>query len=122
MPELTITIPGNLRIKKNSKRIFSMGKYKKVLPSEAYVLWESRVRAEAWQWAMIPPLTCPVEVTALVYIKGQLPDLSGCLESVGDAMQGIIWADDKLIYSWDGSRVLKDKENPRTEIVVRWND
>lgn len=121
MPELTITLPGCLRIKKNSKRIFAKGKFKRVLPSEAYLAWESDVRAFAWQNSVLmSPLTCPVKVQALVYIKGQLPDLSGCLESIGDAMQGIIWADDKLIYSWDGSRVFHDKENPRTELIVRW--
>lgn len=120
MPELTITLPGTLRIKKNSKRVFSMGKHKVVLPSKAYLAWEKAARSEAWQWAVIPPLESPVEVTALCFIKGQLPDLSGCLESVGDAMQGIIWADDKLIYSWDGSRVIHDKDNPRTEVTVKW--
>ncbi|OPX91907.1 MAG: Endodeoxyribonuclease RusA [Pelotomaculum sp. PtaB.Bin104] len=121
MPELSITIPGTIRIKKNSKRIFSMGKYKKVLPSEAYLLWEENARAFIRQSSSImPPLTRPVEVKALCYIKGHKPDLSGALESVGDAMQGIIWADDKQIFSWDGSRVIHDKDNPRTEITVRW--
>lgn len=121
MPEISLTIPGSIRIKKNSKRIFAKGKFKRVLPSEAYCLWESTARAELWPTAaIIPPLSCPVEVTALCYVKGPLPDLSGAMESVGDCLQGIIWSDDKLIFSWDGSRVFHDKEDPRTEITVRW--
>lgn len=123
MPEMTIILPGSLKIKKNSRRLFALGKGRKVvnLPSTSYLAWEADVRAFAWQnAALMPPLTCPVEVTAVCYIKGPMPDLSGALESVGDCLQGIIWADDKLIYSWDGSRVFHDKANPRTELIVRW--
>jgi len=120
MPEISITLPGSIRSKKNSKRIFARGKIKMVLPSKAYEAWEAEARKEAWKDAIIPPLDCPVEVTAVCYCKGQLPDLSGALESVGDCLEGIVWADDKVIYSWDGSRIIHDKDNPRTEVKVRW--
>jgi len=119
MPEISLTLPGSIRSKKNSKRIFARGKFKTVLPSQAYELWESEARKRVWPQAIIPPLTCPVEVTAVCYCKGVLPDLSGALESVGDCLEGIVWANDKQIVSWDGSRVFRDK-NPRTEITVKW--
>lgn len=63
---------------------------------------------------------CHVQV--LVFYESHEPDLSGCLESVGDCFQKMIWKDDKQIVSWDGSRKYHDKDNPRTEITVTWDD
>lgn len=121
MPEVTITLPGSIRSKKNSKRIFSCGRFKRVLPSKAYEAWEKEARLEVcFYWERENPLTCPVSVEAHVFYAGKQPDLSGCLESIGDCLEGIVWADDKLIESWDGSRLHHDKKNPRTEITVRW--
>jgi Holliday junction resolvase RusA-like endonuclease len=41
------------------------------------------------------------------------------MESCGDMLQGILYADDGQIESWDGSRMVHDKDNPRTEIRVK---
>lgn len=122
MNELRLTLPGTIRSKKNSKRIFARGNYKTILPSKAYEAWEKQARAAAWKsGAIIPPLACNVQVTAICFYKGQRPDLSGCLESVGDCLEGVVWANDGLIESWDGSRVIHDLKNPRTEVTVRWD-
>jgi hypothetical protein len=118
--KISITIPGTVRIKKNSRRIFGGGSLKTNLPSEAYCEWEAFARSIAWQHAVSPPLECPVHIEARFFIKGQLPDLSGALESVGDMLEGVLYRNDKQIYSWDGSRVSHDPKNPRTEIIVRW--
>ena len=119
--QLKFTIPGTIRIKKNSRRIYGFGKFKKVLPSKAYMEWESQARArfvmEHFQFPVIDSF-CHVEVTA--YFKGPEPDLSGILESVGDCLQGLAWEDDSLIFSWDGSRKYHNKDNARTEIIVEW--
>jgi Holliday junction resolvase RusA-like endonuclease len=61
----------------------------------------------------------PIHVEAVFYFKGPEPDLSGCCESIADAMEGILWANDKQIESWDGSRKRHDLDNPRTEIRVK---
>jgi hypothetical protein len=83
--------------------------------------WEKQARYFiGYEKFMTPRPGIPVHVTAICYCKGVLPDLSGALESVGDAFQGILWANDKQIESWDGSRVLRDTKNPRTEITVEW--
>ena len=119
--EIKIIINGTIRSKKNSKRIFATGKSKKVLPSKSYVSWEQ----DAWRqmraagFNTLGVLSCPIEVTAMIYYKGPRPDLSGALESIGDCLQKIIWADDAQIESWDGSRLIHDKDNPRTEITVK---
>lgn len=117
---ITITLPGSIRSKKNSKRIFARGPFKKVLPSKAYEKWEAIVRKSVLGSVTAPLLDCPVSVAAHVYYKGPQPDLSGCLESIGDALEGMIWENDKQIISWDGSRLHHDKDNPRTEITVEW--
>ena len=120
MNQIIIVLPGCLRIKKNSKRIYGFGGFKKVLPSKGYEAWEAQARKHAWQGAIIPPPTGPVSVEAHIFYKGKRPDLSGCMESIGDCLQGILWADDGQIESWDGTRLHHDLKNPRTEITVRW--
>ncbi len=120
MNELQFTLPGKLRIKKNSRRIFGAGKFKINLPSKAYEEWERQARSWKFLFAPKEPITAPVHVEAHIFYSGQQPDLSGCLESVGDCLQGVVWANDKQIISWDGSRLHHDKKNPRTEIIVRW--
>ena len=122
--KLTFTLPGSIRSKKNSKRIFKQGKFTRVLPSKAYVKWEEIARFEvSLQWPYDKSLALiekPVSVNAQIYFKGPQPDLSGCLESVGDAMEKFLWKNDKQIISWDGSRLHHDLKNPRTELTVEY--
>lgn len=120
MNQLKITLPGSIRSKKNSKRIYASGPYKKVLPSKAYTIWEAEARSVMLSRGYRRVIDGPVSVEAHIYYRGQRPDLSGALESIGDALEGYVWANDKQIESWDGSRLHHDKDNPRTEIIVRW--
>lgn len=93
-----------------------------ILPSKAYKQWEKAARAAVLEQVrdagLSLPLTADVWVKAVAYCKGRLPDLSGMLESVGDCLEGIIWADDMQIKSWDGSRVVRDKERQRVEVEI----
>jgi len=115
---LHFVLPGTVRIKKNSRRIFKRGKRTINIPSVAYEEWETSVR---WMiveqiknyWSDFKLLTGPIHVKAIHYYKGQQPDLSGMIESVGDAFEGMLWKNDKQIQSWDGSRQIHDKDNPR---------
>jgi Holliday junction resolvase RusA-like endonuclease len=116
----TITIPGSVRSKKNSKRIFARGPFKKVLPSKAYEAWEKQARQSLWGKAIVPPISSPCSVKAVFFYKGPKPDLTAGMEAIADCLQGIIWADDGFIESWDGSRMVHDLENPRTEVEVKW--
>jgi Holliday junction resolvase RusA-like endonuclease len=125
MPEIRLAIPGSIRSKKNSKSIIMVGgknvpRRPLLVPSKAYETWEKQARASMWGKAIIPPLSCAVHVEAHFYYKGPQPDLSGCMESIADCLEGILWADDGFIYSWDGSRMHHDLDNPRTEIIVRY--
>lgn len=64
----------------------------------------------------------PVNVRALYFMetrrKVDLPNLDECLLDV--LVKANVLADDnsKIVVSMDGSRVLYDKERPRTEITI----
>jgi Holliday junction resolvase RusA-like endonuclease len=119
--KLCFTIPGTIRIKKNSRRIYGFGKFKKNLPSKAYETWELQARALfVMKHFGFPTFTRPCHVQAMFYFKGPEPDLSGCMESVADCLQGLLYENDSQIVSWDGSRKEHSKDNPRTEIMVEW--
>ena len=124
MTEIFLSIPGSVVSKKNSKQVVMIGgrncpRRPMILPSKAYTAWEKQARKEAWAKARIPPLVGPIHIEAHFYYKGKRPDLSGAMESCGDMLQGILYADDGQIESWDGSRMIHDLDNPRTEIRVK---
>lgn len=123
MRTIRITLPGSIRSKKNSKTVCMIGgvnvpKRPMIMSSKAYKKWEKLARQHAAIQYPGEPITDPVAVRARIFYKGQRPDLSGCLESVGDCLEGLVWGNDKLIESWDGSRLEKDNANPRTELEV----
>jgi len=125
--QITLTIPGSIVSKKNSKIACMIGgkncpRRPMILPSKAYSKWEKQGR-EALLWQKWPdiPLTCSVHVNAHFYYKGNKPDLAGAMESISDCLQGIVWANDGQIVSWDGSRTHHDLKNPRTEVSIWWD-
>ena len=109
--------------KKNHGRIVMCGKYPKLLPSEAY---------ERYAKAVVPFLktnfgTCstidyPVNLKCVFYLdKRRKGDLVGYLQAIQDVLvEAGILADDNrnIVASVDGSAVLYDKDNPRTEITI----
>lgn len=124
------------RTKKNSQRIVSMGKrchvcgkrggFPKVLPSLAYEEWLSAaqgqlnvIKQRLTAWGAVLPIEAPVGIEAHIYRDRNVGDLSNFLEAIGDMLQaaGII-KDDRQIEDWDGSRRLKDADNPRVEVFL----
>ncbi len=92
-----------------------------VAPSKEYQEYE-----EAALW-LIPkfrqlPINYPVNVKCLFYMPTKAKcDLTNLLESIDDVMvKAGLLADDNytIIESHDGSRVLYDKDNPRTEVEI----
>nr|DAE34467.1 MAG TPA: Endodeoxyribonuclease RusA [Caudoviricetes sp.] len=94
-----------------------------VVPSKKYKEYEKNA---LW---FIPrkqkPIDEPVNVKCLFYMPTHRRcDLTNMLEAIDDVMvSGGLLADDnyKIIESHDGSRVLYDKENPRTEVYIEWS-
>lgn len=118
---MKLTISGSVRSKKNSKIPINVGGRFRLIPSKAYRKWEAAGRREVF--AQLPKdfrmITEPIEVKATFFYKGNRPDLSGCCESCGDCLEGVVYSNDRLIESWDGSRLCHDLKNPRTEITIR---
>lgn len=124
MTEIKYTIPLAPISKKNHQRIFRNSRTGRpfVMPSEAYSRYENE---SAWYLKPRPekPIQSRVEVEALFYMPThRRVDLTNLLESIDDILVhcGILEDDNcNIIVSHDGSRVLYDKENPRTEITIR---
>lgn len=117
---IKFTIPLTPVSKKNSQRIVRVGNRHIPLPSKAY---EDYSRQAAW---FIPklgnPINSPVTVKCLFYMPTHRKcDLTNMLEAIDDVMvkHGLLEDDNyNIIVSHDGSRVLHDKKNPRTEIYI----
>lgn len=121
--ENCFTIPIAPVTKKNHGRIVMCGKYPKLLPSEAY---------ERYSKAAMPFLNSvynaagtidyPVNLKCVFYLdKRRKGDLAGYLQAIQDLLvtAGILADDNRnIVASVDGSAVLYDKENPRTEITI----
>ena len=118
-----ITIPITPVSKKNHSAIIYNPKTKKpmLIPSKQYRQYEKDCGA----FLNPLPFTCieqPVNVKCLYYMPTHRRcDLVNLQESTLDVLvkYGIL-ADDNsnIVASMDGSRVLYDKENPRTEITI----
>ena len=116
------TIPLAPVTKKNHQRILknrSTGK-SFVAPSKQYEQYEA---ASLWY---IPkrgnPIDFPVSVKCLFFMpNNRVCDLSNHLEAIDDIMvkAGLLKDDNyKILASHDGSRVLVDRQNPRTEVYI----
>lgn len=120
---MNFTIPIPPVTKKNHGRIVMCGRYPKLLPSEAY---------ERYAKAAMPLLQTvrrttgaidyPVNLKCVFYLdKRRKGDLVGYLQAVQDVLvEAGILADDNrnIVASVDGSTVMYDKANPRTEIMI----
>lgn len=109
--------------KKNSQRIVvnkTTGK-RVILPSENYANYEE---ASRWFLRLVPekPLTGPLNVKCLFYMPTRRAvDLNNLLEAATDTLvRWRIIEDDnfRVVASHDGSRVLYDKDHPRTEVII----
>lgn len=117
---IKFTVPLPPITKKNSQRIVMRGGKPCILPSEKYKEYEN---SALW---FIPkrgiPIDFPVNVKCLFYMpNNRLCDLTNHLEAIDDVMvkAGLLKDDNyKILVSHDGSRVLVDKNNPRTEVEI----
>lgn len=116
-----ITIPIAPVSKKNSQRLLKYGGRLMPVPSAAYSRYET---AAGYHLRPRPekPLTGPLEVRCLYYMPTRRRvDLVNLLEATCDVLVKYrIIEDDHcgIVASHDGSRVLYDKQHPRTEIYI----
>lgn len=95
------------------------GKNVRLLPSKQYREYEE---AALWCLQRKEPINTPVNVKCLFYMPTKRKvDKSNLEEACHDLLviAGVLADDNRdIIAATDGSRVLYDKENPRTEIYI----
>lgn len=104
--------------KKNSQRMIQRNGRMIPIPSKAYAEYE---KAAGW---FLKPLGIdyPVNIKALYYMPTHRNvDKTNLESALCDVLvkYGVIEDDNsRIVVSTDGSRVLYDKENPRTEVYI----
>lgn len=108
--------------KKNSQQIFINQNTGKpfIMPSAKFKIYERDAMYFIPRQAQ--PIDYPVNVKCLFYVPTRRKcDLTNMLEAIDDIMvkRGLL-ADDNytVIEAHDGSRVLYDKDNARTEVII----
>lgn len=121
---IEITVPLAPITKKNSMRIVRNRKTgkRRIMPSQQYMDYEAEAVWYCIGAGVRCPIEEPVEVKCLFYMPTRRKvDLTNLLESIDDVLvRAGVLGDDHcgIIVSHDGSRVLYDKDNPRTEVYI----
>jgi Holliday junction resolvase RusA-like endonuclease len=123
---IQFTIPLAPISKKNSQQILRNPKTGKpfIVPSKKYREYEA---AAGWYLPKgRPAIDTAVNVKCLFYMPTRRRcDLTNMLEAVDDLLvkYGVLVDDNyTVVESHDGSRVLYDKEHPRTEVYITPSD
>ena len=121
---IKFTVPLVPISKKNSQQIMTNRATGRpfIMPSKKYKDYEKAAAVFIPKGVFI---NAPVNVKCLFYMPTRRKcDLTNLLEAIDDVMvkTGLLADDDyTIIESHDGSRVLYDKENPRTEVYITEN-
>lgn len=115
---IQITIPITPVTKKNHQQIMRSSKTGKpfVMPSAEYRQYEAQAVWHCKRAAISAGVHKPIDMPSRRRV-----DLTNLLESADDALVAAgVLADDnsQIIVSHDGSRVLYDKDSPRTEVTI----
>ena len=119
---LTFTIPITPITKKNHQQIVKAGKRTIVIPSKQYLEYEK----ETANFIPATEISQRINVKALYYMptRGRV-DLTNLNEALHDCLvkhRCIMDDNSNIIFGTDGSRVLYDKDFPRTEVYIEVED
>jgi Holliday junction resolvase RusA-like endonuclease len=94
------------------------GNGRRLYKSDAAVVFATQLQMAARR-AMrgAPPLTGSLEVGVTMVFDSERPDIDGPIKPVLDAMQRIVFANDRQVRRLTVERVV-DRERPRVEVVV----
>lgn len=108
------------RTKKNHQQIIMLKGKRIVIPSKQYSEYEKN--SKNFIPIIAKPIDYKVNVKGLFYMDTRRKvDLNNLLEALTDVLvKHKVLEDDNstIVVSHDGSRVLYDKENPRTEVEI----
>lgn len=122
---LKIIIPGNPVTKKNHSQVVMIHGRPMVLPSKPYVKYEKHCK-EYIPALRQPPINYPINLQCHYYLETRRKcDLTNLLQATCDILvkYGILEDDNySIVASFDGSKAVYDKENPRVEIYIEKKD
>lgn len=111
--------------KKNSQQIAVNKKTgaRFVVQSEKQKKWAKSAKEQlVWQYRIgmfSGAITAPVNLSAVIYRERATGDLLNYLAAVSDALEGAgVIVNDKQVVSLDGSRLDKDAQRPRVEVLL----
>lgn len=115
-----IVIYGRPATKKNSSRVFKVGKFTRVLPSKAFEDYERAALTQLLKYRERFDGSIAVCCKYWLPDKRWWPDLVGLLQATSDILEKAqIIKNDSDIVNYDGSRIMGlDKKNPRVEITI----
>lgn len=122
---INFTVPLTPISKKNSQQILTNKATGRpfIMPSKKFKDYEKDAARYIPKGVFI---NAPVNIKCLFYMPTKRRvDLTNLLEAIDDVMvkAGLLADDDfTVIESHDGSRVLFDKENPRTEVYIEYQN
>ena len=120
------TLFGAPRTKKNHGQRLKRGNRVFNVASDAHERWVwiakkslPVVRQQLLDAGLVLPITAPLNAVALIYREAWTGDAVGYYQAIADWLQKIgIIENDRQIRSWDGTRLRKDADLPRVEIVL----
>ena len=120
------TLYGSPRTKKNSLRRIRRGRRTLSISSAAHERWEwiakkslPVARQQLIEAGLKLPITVPLNARVQIYREAYSGDAVGYYQAVADWLQKVgIVENDRQIRSWDGTRLQKDADLPRVEIVL----
>ena len=119
---LRFTIGIEPRTKKNNQNIYYNSR-----TGKPFISQNKRYKEyERAAWVFLPKLEKPIDYSVNIralYYRGsnRIVDLNGCNQCLHDVLvkYGVIQDDNsRIVTGTDGSRVLYDKDNPRTEVII----
>ena len=117
---MKITMLGNPVTKKNHGQIIMCKGRPIMLPSKPYVEYERKCKQYIPQ--IEKPIDYPINLRCTYYMETKRKtDLTNLLQATCDILvkYGILQDDNySIVSSFDGTRALYDKENPRVEIEI----
>lgn len=117
---LDIIINVNPVTKKNHGQIIMCKNRPILLPSKPFLQYQKDVKP--YLPTLSSPIDYPINIKCVFYMKTRRKvDLSNLISAISDVLvhYNIISDDNRnIIASYDGSLVLYDKDNPRTELSI----
>lgn len=120
------TLFGVPRTKKNHGERVKRGHRTFTVPSAAHERWVwiakkslPVVRQQLLDAGLVLPITVPLNAAVQIYREAWIGDAVGYYQAIADWLEKVgIVENDRQIRSWDRTRLRKDADLPRVEIVL----